>query len=736
MKRAKKILLWFLILIFIAAASVFAWVWFTDSDKRDPFTVIPDDAIFVIETNEMTKGWNTLNQSRIWNHLLYNEYFEDINKSALTLDSIINGNKVLDMLMSDRKLLVSAHLIEKNDYDFLFVVDLKQASKISFIKDYIKEITGLFGYAFAKKDFQKNDVIVLTDNKTKEELYISFVDNILMCSYSEHILQNSILCSINNYWHDNKSFLLVKNEMNSRQLFNFYFNYDKLNDYINCFVQKEDEMLKVLGNTLAYSALNFYFEEERLSLIGYTNLKDTVQSYLHALLNVEPGTIRAYEILSSQTALYLSMSFDDFLDFRDNLECEFAAEDTVNHINYAKNVAKIERLLKINVEEDFFNWIGSEIVFSKMRPAANSREEDMVVAIHARDTLLAKKGLNNIITQIKRRTPVKFEAVDYKNFLINQLVVKGFFKMFLGNLFNKLETPYFTFIEDYVVFSNSHSALIDVIDHYIKGETLSNNDNFMKFLSDFDEKANITAFIQMPKLYSHLYYYSNKEKRKGITKNKEIILSFVNIGLQLQGDGRSFKTTLIAQHDPDAMFNDELEKFESAAEELFTNEFDSLLFKPDLNTELLKDGPYKIKYEDSSTIKYEGRIKDGLFDGLWRSYYENGKIKSAVNYKEGIAEGVAIFYYDNPSSTIKTEIKFVDDKIEGVYREFYENGARKATLNFKKGVADGDAEFFYKTGVIKIKGSYKNGEKSGKWRYYTEKGELFDKERLRKRQNK
>ncbi len=261
MKRAKKILLWFLTLIFIAAASVFAWVWFTDSDKRDPFTVIPDDAIFIIETNEMTKGWNTLNQSRIWNHLLYNEYFDDINKSALTLDSIINGNKVLDMLMSDRKLLVSAHLIEKNDYDFLFVVDLKQASKISFIIDYIKEITGVFGYAFAKKDFQKNDVIVLTDNKTKEELYISFVDNILMCSYSEHILQKSILCSINNYWHDNKSFLLVKNEMNSRQLFNFYFNYDKLNDYINCFVQKEDEMLIVLGNNLDYSAINFYFEE-------------------------------------------------------------------------------------------------------------------------------------------------------------------------------------------------------------------------------------------------------------------------------------------------------------------------------------------------------------------------------------------------------------------------------------------------------------------------------------------
>jgi antitoxin component YwqK of YwqJK toxin-antitoxin module len=75
-----------------------------------------------------------------------------------------------------------------------------------------------------------------------------------------------------------------------------------------------------------------------------------------------------------------------------------------------------------------------------------------------------------------------------------------------------------------------------------------------------------------------------------------------------------------------------------------------------------------------------------------------------------------------------------EDKIEGIYREFYENGNRKAMLNFTEGVPDGDAEFYYDSGVIKIEGQYKDGLKQGKWKHYTETGELIDKEKWKKDQ--
>jgi uncharacterized protein len=154
------------------------------------------------------------------------------------------------------------------------------------------------------------------------------------------------------------------------------------------------------------------------------------------------------------------------------------------------------------------------------------------------------------------------------------------------------------------------------------------------------------------------------------------------------------------------------------------------------NANMAKTGPVKIYYEDSTTIKSEGRVLDGKPDGLWRSYFQDGKIMSTVTYKDGMANGLAMFYFDADKQTTRVELTFEDDKIVGTYREFYENGNRKAMLIFKDGVPDGDAEFYYDSGVIKIAGQYKDGLKQGKWKHYTETGEVINKEKWKKDKTK
>ncbi|MGD0711993.1 MAG: hypothetical protein ABR968_12535, partial [Bacteroidales bacterium] len=146
MSTRKKIVLWLFIIIVLAIASFVLYIWFSESKTRNPFTAIPDDAIYIIETSNLTKGWSTLSDSKMWKHLLDNKHFASISKHAATLDSLIKDNSTMDILFSDRQLLVSAHMISGKDYDFVFVVNMKQASKILFVKDYIKSIIGAYGY--------------------------------------------------------------------------------------------------------------------------------------------------------------------------------------------------------------------------------------------------------------------------------------------------------------------------------------------------------------------------------------------------------------------------------------------------------------------------------------------------------------------------------------------------------------------------------------------------------------
>jgi antitoxin component YwqK of YwqJK toxin-antitoxin module len=425
------------------------------------------------------------------------------------------------------------------------------------------------------------------------------------------------------------------------------------------------------------------------------------------------------------------MCFEKFDDFYTKLKDEFKAEKGDKAESYENKIKMVEKLLKIDLQKDFFSWIGSEISYVKLKPTANGKEEDMLIVINTNDIESAKSGLGHMMEQIRKRTPVKFKTQNYNNYDINYLEIKGFFKMFFGKLFGKLEKPYFTCIKDYVVFSNNPSIIMDVIDDYSAGKTLVNNKDFADFKDEFEVNSNVTAFVETPNAYSYLYNYSNADKRKGVKKNKEVILCFTKVGFQLISDGNVFKTTIITGFNNNYK-GDELERIESSAEDTYNKECEALSFKVNATG---NDGNYKETYSDGKP-KCDGTISGGKLNGQLKSFYESGNLKSVVNYKDGKVEGNAVFYYDNANHIIKAEVIFENELIKGDYKEYYENTKPKAVIEYNNGKPDGDAKYYYDSGNIKIEASFKEGEQNGKWKIYNETGQMTEKQKWKKGEKK
>lgn len=59
-------------------------------------------------------------------------------------------------------------------------------------------------------------------------------------------------------------------------------------------------------------------------------------------------------------------------------------------------------------------------------------------------------------------------------------------------------------------------------------------------------------------------------------------------------------------------------------------------------------------------LGFGGNIKDGLRDGEWIWFYENGNKKRYCLYKKGVKDGPTIYYYKNGQK--KSEIIFSNDK--------------------------------------------------------------------------
>ncbi|MBU1717550.1 MAG: DUF3352 domain-containing protein, partial [Bacteroidetes bacterium] len=527
----------------------------------------------------------------------------------------------------------------------------------------------------------------------------------------------------------------VNKNLSGKKLFAFKFQYARLYDFMACYMNEPGEMIRSFGNQLLFTAMDLDIEKDKLTLRGYSNVNDTVSSYIAALQKVKPGKFSAASVITSESAVYLSLSFDSFDDFLANIESQYSVEEGEDYESYSKQIQKFEKLLKINLRDDFFSWIGNEIAFVMTRPTGSHDGNEYAIAIHSKSIEKAQGGLDRIAQQLKKRSPVKFRTVTHLGYPIRFLDMKGFFRVFLGKLFGQIEKPWYTMLNDFVVFSNSPESLMQIIEDFEKGKVLANDKRFAEFVTLFNSEANLSVFVKMPVMYSYLTYFGDKETQVGLKENKDVVLSFHQVGFQLVSNGKLFDTRMAASHEEDPKQLRELENISKLEDEIrnlwFENHGFAIRFEED---EIPDDGNYQDMTPDDIVL-VEGNISEGKQDGEWKYFYNNGMVKGVVTFSEGIPVGKLTFYYN--TGEVLAELEYDDEgNIDEEYREFYTSGSKKAVIRYRRGKTDGKALYYYDNGSVKIEGEFNKGLKDDVWRYYTKDGQVFDKKKYRNGEEK
>lgn len=163
------------------------------------------------------------------------------------------------------------------------------------------------------------------------------------------------------------------------------------------------------------------------------------------------------------------------------------------------------------------------------------------------------------------------------------------------------------------------------------------------------------------------------------------------------------------------------------------------------DSENRQHGPWKW-FDDEGYLKAEGNYKNGLRNGIFRTYDKGGNLLTIEKYIDDVlqeeAEEVARLevkrdYY--PTGKVKTEATFRKGVPEGVRREFDEQGNVIQSFIYKNGIiigqgimdTDGFKEGFweerYPDGSLKSKGHYKKGKRTGNWEFFYPDGKLEQK---------
>ncbi len=627
----------------------FSYQWYSSRStiSAGMWTYIPKDAVFCISTDDPVKSWKEVSGSATWTHLRKNEWFAQLTSSANVLDSMIRENSLLFDLIGSRALIVSAHMTGFKQYDFLFLVDLGEASGIKFLNDYLTTYTTA-GMSVQKEKYKDEALVTIRNPSANSNLYISFPANYLVASFNRKILTSSISAGKDT---TNREWMPTSGNTGSG-LMTLYLNYPRLPSFVRAYSNESAADISRVAEALRSTVLDVTLKDELLRASGWTEINDSVESYVKTLAVSGTAPLEFPELAPQRTAFALALAFDSFSQFFTNLERNLQ-HDIAEYNDFRQSLKQVENYLGVDLQENFISWVGDEVAVLELQSYGSGLDNETAILIKATNIEKARADLDHIEKMVRRKTPIKFRAVDYRGYTINYLSMKGLFKVLLGKFFARYDKPYYTVVNNFVIFSGHPQTLESIIDDYLDKQTLNRSGEFRKFNDQFEDESSVLIYLNTPVLFGTMKRLADAETKVAMERNKDYITGFRQMGFQLVAEEGKFRTLFAEQFvEPEPtdvaeipVQRDSLADANETLRDQVTAPTDPMQL-PYIYVRQLNVSTYTAYFPDS-TVHFKVDLKNGFKDGGFTEYYQNGEVKLSGHFKDDRRDGLWRLYSEN-----------------------------------------------------------------------------------------
>lgn len=184
-------------------------------------------------------------------------------------------------------------------------------------------------------------------------------------------------------------------------------------------------------------------------------------------------------------------------------------------------------------QQYFQPWIEGEIAYVNLEPLSAGAVSDKVFVVRANDVAQAEKLLDAL-----GATAGKLDSYDYGMFRIEQLLADDVLMPVFGKRLNPIKNPYYTVLDNFVIFCNSKRALQAWLDKILTGETLNNNVDFLQNQSGTDAEKKIYFTLNFNRLQGVLENYLPVDFREEFRKNTEAYYDLGRLSLSVFPQGQ------------------------------------------------------------------------------------------------------------------------------------------------------------------------------------------------------
>jgi len=650
----KKLFFIFLFIIIIVGGIIVYLNFFTI--KISPIFILPSNTMIIAECENPLLSWNKFVKNPLWRYFKKNETFKNLDQTISNFDSLINKNKFISKFLLTRNFTIS--VIHENEVEkTLYIVDLRNIARLFKIEKIIKNLylkdlqlsfNTLNGYSYYE----------IYDNKGTLLMSMSIIENLLVFSKDNQFLKKVVKQYKTLKLSKDNDFIEVYDKVKNKGLLKLTINNSVLKKYLE--KKLIDKSIYDFINSFSFSTINLLLEKDgSFYFDGLMNFKnDNVKTFYSNFKNIKGGKHTTLEVIPDQFASFALLGIESGEKFFELLR--------TNNNDIENSITKLEKFLDVDINKTIIDWIDDEICILQTKPSDFGKNNEIAILIKSKNKNEAKNGLDIIKKQVKKKTPLKFNELSYKNYSISYLHIPFLLKVLFGKIFEKIEKPYYTIINDFVVFSNHPQTLLNLIDDYESKKIIMNDEKSNKFLKNFPSKSILLLHIK-PNIFIHyLKNYLSPEIYKNVISNKYYFECFSDIGLSAAHDKKFLNVFIYFKFDSSGIVKyNKIKKYEAK----------------NLDTIKTIDSIY-IEDEDISMTEQELDVYED--QKIHKEFYDNGNLKLIYKMKRGKRNGLYVEYYEDGKTKIKG--KYKDDLKTGEWKYYNENGELIEKKYFKEGI--------------------------------------------------
>jgi hypothetical protein len=521
------------------------------------FSIIPVSTPLFVKINDPVTFTQSLGkQNNWWNMLGSIESMEPLNRNISTLDSLINSNQDFKNFFVGKEVVVSFFPARNKALDLLLIIPLANSSEQKKAESFIEGFNKKELLNRTKRKFNRKTLFEVKSFSNEVQYGYAFVHNFLIVSKNTSLIEETLSHLENKKEEPDKELAPLLKTTNNQTQLNIFVNHRLAGEMLSFpLSEKMKERNNRLTDFSGWSELDATIKDEKIILSGFSN-GDPKQNYLASVLqNQQPGISKIESVLPANTAFlsgYFISDIEKFIEDIDQFQSKKGAFD--QRLTQQK---QIEAKTGVNLQRLFTEIFDGEMSRSGIFVNPNDQKPSVLFTLKTKSGSFTLDKLNELIraylsgNSTNQEELIKeFKIDNQTSYPIYKFPIQNFASLLFGDMLGEVQTNWFTLYNNYLIFSDSYSALGKIILSNMLGETLLSDNEYSKFQTGLASKNNYYFYCNTSICFSRANLFFNDAISNDIATNEEF-RKFRHFSWQVSSAGDMLYTnssTIYDQH--------------------------------------------------------------------------------------------------------------------------------------------------------------------------------------------